>query len=95
MDTEPDDGDELSEELAAELKQWQADSEYIYEIPAAVPPGKMLVHNHVVPHSRKLGRDGFRAWLANPDPEKYVLCSCDWASELGWHYRVRKIADSE
>lgn len=74
------------EELAKRM------SEYIDVLPATIPEGKWLVHNHVRPDP-ELGLDGFRAWLADPDPEKYLLCSCDWASHLGWHYSVRKVAD--
>ena len=60
--------------------------EYLSRLPAAVPAGKVLVHNHIVP-TRNLGMRGFRVWLSEPDPE-LVVCKCSWAPELGVHYRV-------
>lgn len=45
-----------------------------------------MVHNHVRPTTRRLGSRGFRAWLAEPN-ERLVVCVCDWAPELGEHYR--------
>ena len=59
---------------------------YLAKIPPAVPPGLVLVHNHVKP-SRRLGARGFRAWLAKSS-ERYVRCECGWAPELPEHYRV-------
>ena len=61
--------------------------DYLSEIPEEVPEGKIVVHNHVRP-SRRLGSRGFRAWLSAPD-EKYEVCPCQWATELGTHYRVK------
>ena len=74
--------------------------EYIDEVPRAIPPGRILVHNHVLPPAReefgnevptyKLGFNGFRAWLTDPTRTDYKVevCDCDWAAELGPHYRV-------
>ena len=31
------------------------------------------------------------AWLAEPSPQ-YEVCPCEWAPELGAHYRVRRPA---
>lgn len=64
---------------------------YLTEIPEAIPSGKIIVHNHVKP-SRTLGANGFRAWLAEPEPQ-YEPCPCRWAPELGTHYRVRGIGN--
>lgn len=57
----------------------------------AVPVGMIVWHNHVQP-TRSLGSRGFRAWVDEPDPEKFVVCDCGWAPELGTHYRVAKRA---
>ena len=61
--------------------------EYLYAIPAEVPAGRVVVHNSVRP-TRHLGSRGFRAWLAEPS-ERLVLCTCEWAPEIGEHYRLR------
>lgn len=60
---------------------------YLAKLPAAIPRGKVLVHNHVLP-TRRLGMRGFRAWLQEPEPARLVTCDCTWASRLGAHYRV-------
>lgn len=79
--------------------------EYLFEIPAGVPAGRIVVHNHVRPDldpNRRadgvesmadvtLGMNGFRAWLAAPG-HRYVRCSCPWAPELPEHYRVDRAA---
>jgi hypothetical protein len=61
--------------------------EYLKKIPASVPEGRVVVHNHVAP-ARRLGWRGFRAWLAKPNPDQLEVCPCGWARELGEHYRV-------
>lgn len=62
---------------------------YLRSIPKTVPPGLVVVHNHVRP-TRRLGSRGFRAWLAVREPAEYkiVRCPCSWAPELETHYRV-------
>src|SRR4051794_2076385 len=61
---------------------------YLDRIPQAVPADQILVHNHVRP-ARRLGTNGFRAWLAPRDQAAhYTPCACDWAGELGQHFRV-------
>jgi hypothetical protein len=62
--------------------------EYVFNLPKAVPVGKVLVHNHVRPTLR-LGFAGFRAWLDNPG-ENYEICNCGWAPKLSEHYRVAR-----
>ena len=62
--------------------------DYLYRVPESVPSGKFVVHNHVRP-TRRLGSRGFRAWLAEPSP-RYEVCPCEWAPELGAHYRVNR-----
>ena len=59
--------------------------DYLARLPAEIPPGKVLMHNRVRP-TRRLGSRGFRAWLADPDPERQIVCDCVWATELGPHY---------
>jgi hypothetical protein len=62
-------------------------SEYLSSLPAAIPAGRVLVHNHVRP-ARVLGSRGSRAWLEPSDADGLEICGCDWAPELGDHYRV-------
>ena len=64
--------------------------EFLRALPKQIPVGKLLVHNNVSP-SLRLGARGFRAWLAT-DPEGLEVCPCNWAAELGQHYR-RKTPD--
>jgi hypothetical protein len=64
------------------------DLEYLSKIPASVPEGRAVVHNHVRP-TRRLGSRGFRAWLAEPS-ERLEVCGCDWAPELTQHCRVKR-----
>jgi hypothetical protein len=45
--------------------------------------GAVLARPHI-------GRDGFRAWLSEPNPTMLRLCDCGWARELGPHFRVIK-----
>ena len=68
---------------------------YLSRLPAAVPAGKVLVHNHVSPVARRLGVRGSRAWLSEPDPKELVVCSRGWAPELGVHYCVAAVADTD
>jgi hypothetical protein len=63
------------------------DIDYLEEMPTAVPAGKILVHNNVVP-AKRIGSRGFRIWYVAPDSAKYVVCDCGWAAELGEHYRI-------
>jgi hypothetical protein len=62
--------------------------EYPREIPRAVQPGDVLVHNRVraVSTSQRQGRDGFRFWLAKKS-ERWTRCDCGWAPHLPEHYR--------
>ena len=62
-------------------KHWTRGIPYM---PKAVPDGKIVVHNHVVP-VHPVGLNGFRVWLAELAPE-YVVCKCDWAPHLPVHY---------
>lgn len=62
--------------------------EYLTRLPKEVPPGRVLVHNHVKP-ARPLGTNGFRAWLELPNPQKLEPCPCSWAPKLEQHYRVK------
>jgi hypothetical protein len=64
--------------------------DYLQSLPPAIPPGKVLLHNRVQP-TRRLGSNGFRAWLVDADDDRHarrVVCDCGWAPELGTHYRV-------
>jgi hypothetical protein len=51
-----------------------------------IPEGVVVVHNNVRPR-RRLGYDGFRAWVQAPD-DRLVICLCGWAPEAGVHYRI-------
>ena len=52
--------------------------DYISELPDAIPPGRILVHNDVRPVKR-LGHRGFRAWLSFPEPRCVIL-----ETAVGW-----------
>jgi hypothetical protein len=69
---------------------------YVSGIPKKIPDGWVLVHNQVVPQ-RRLGLNGFRAWLEklgsrDPSAPPLVRCECDWAGRNANgeipHYRV-------
>ena len=70
-------------------KTTTADVVYLRTLPTAILKGVVLVHNHVVRPTRRFGWRGFRAWLSAQDRRRLEICSCDWAPELGRHYRVR------
>jgi hypothetical protein len=58
---------------------------YLRRAPARgeVPAGKVVVHNHVQAPTRRLGLNGFRAWLTVDTDPRVEPCPCAWASELG------------
>lgn len=62
--------------------------DYLKRIPKSIPPGKIIVHNHISPVARICGTRGSRFWLADAGDPRYELCPCKWAPELGEHYRV-------
>jgi len=64
----------------------EAGKDYLDRLPLAIPKRKALVHNSVRP-SRRQGERGARYWLQAVD-DRLVVCACDWARELGTHYRV-------
>ena len=64
-------------------------TEYPQSLPAAVPDGRVLVHNGVCP-SRRQGQRGSRYWL-QPPADTLEVCDCGWAPELGDHYRVNRL----
>jgi hypothetical protein len=65
--------------------------QYLFHLPkpGEVPAGLVVVHNKVRP-TRHLGAR-FRVWLQPRDP-LVERCPCDWAPELGDHYRVKGAA---
>jgi hypothetical protein len=63
--------------------------EYLKTVPKSVPEGRVVVHNSVRP-TRRLGLNGFRAWVQRPGDEKLEVCLCGWAWHLGQHYRVKR-----
>lgn len=60
--------------------------EYLLQMPATVPDGKILVHNRGQPTSR-LGSRAFKAWFDDPS-DRYTRCVCGWASNLSEHYQL-------
>ena len=60
---------------------------YLDRVPAAVPPGQVLVHNQVRP-ARRGGTRGFRFWLQAPPADNLEVCPCRCAPELPEHYRI-------
>ena len=65
--------------------------EYLTRVPLTLPHDRVLVHNHVRP-SRRLDQHGFRAWL-QPMEKRLEVCPCNWAAELGPHYRVAVLSN--
>jgi hypothetical protein len=66
----------------------------ILTVPRTIPPGRILVHNHVRPRGFPnvwAGLSGFRAWTDIPKPNEYrpVAFRCGWAPQVGKHYRVK------
>jgi hypothetical protein len=57
-----------------------------------LPPGRVLVHNHVVPHL-ELGLSGFRAWT-QLKTRNLVRCHCSFGfiknAEVNKHYRINR-----
>ena len=54
------------------------DIDYLTEMPAFVPAGKILVHNNVVP-AKRIGSRGFRIWyVSSVNSAGYVVCDCGW-----------------
>ena len=68
--------------------------EYLFQLPkpGQVPAGKVVVHNNVRP-TRNFGSRGFRAWLESEPQQNLLPCPCDWAPELGTHYRIDLAVD--
>jgi hypothetical protein len=65
-------------------------------VPGELPPGEVLVHNHVRAR-RTLGLNGFRAWTEKPS-NRLEVCNCKWAGvDLHGlkHYRVKRAADAD
>lgn len=60
--------------------------------PEDVPFEFGIVHNHVVPPTRAIGARGFHIWVQRLDDTESSIepCSCEWAPELGRHFRVRR-----
>ncbi|SRR6266702_1394639 len=73
--------------LDPDADPFEPDREYLSRLPASVPAGRRLVHNSVRPVARRGGTRGSRFWLSEPGPA-LEICDCDWAPELGSHYRV-------
>jgi hypothetical protein len=74
--------------IAERLKE-ATGMEYLDRLPAAIQPGKVLVHNRAQ-SAQSLGMNGFRAWLVDAADRRHALrevCDCGWAPELGPHYR--------
>jgi hypothetical protein len=62
---------------------------YVSSVPKSLAPGRVLVHNHVLPQIW-LGLNGFRAWTQRLDSH-LMPCPCKWAgADLHGlpHYRM-------
>jgi hypothetical protein len=67
------------------------ESDYLHRQPepGEIPPGRVLVHNPVLPVTRRRpGTRGSRIWTQVPDEDTEV-CERGWRPELGEHYRTR------
>jgi hypothetical protein len=65
----------------------QRETMYMDRVTDAVEPGNVVVHNHVYPAARTNGTRGSRFWQ-EPPGDYLEPCPCEWAPELGEHYRV-------
>jgi hypothetical protein len=61
-----------------------------FTLPEVIPAGHVLVHNTVLPSSGIDHPRGFHPRFLRPDTPGLVLCDCDFAPELGPHYRVER-----
>jgi hypothetical protein len=92
--------------LPREIREWTKDYRsrkkeprnrvrFVSYVPRKIPPGWIVVHNHVRPNGfpiLEVGDGGFRVFLARPDADvKYIRCGCGWAPLLETHYRVKGI----
>jgi hypothetical protein len=75
--------------IAAECNRLeQAGLDFLTIRPEAIPEGRALVHNHVIP--TRVGFKGFRVWFTDlPVWPGLTECDCGWLKELGPHYRTR------
>jgi hypothetical protein len=62
-------------EVATSRGRDRHDIEYLRVLPRVVPNGKVLVHS------------GFGYWLQNPSG-RLEPCDCEWAPDMGVHFRV-------
>jgi hypothetical protein len=73
---------ELSEwkQLRAERKRNRIRYLRSGTIPNKIPPGRVLMHNHVM-HGPgwSCGINGFRAWTADKPYKGFLLCPCGYA----------------
>jgi hypothetical protein len=73
---------ELSEwkQLRAERKRNRIRYLRSGTIPNKIPPGRVLMHNHVM-HGPgwSCGINGFRAWIADKPYKGFLLCPCGYA----------------
>ena len=59
---------------------------YVFDIPTAVPEGRVLVHNLSHHNANTVpGTNDFRAWF-DMLRDDYVICACGWAAHIGTHY---------
>lgn len=74
-----------------ELEPWLHNKTYITKLPAEVPAGRFLVHNHVPP-AQRIGSRGFRVWLQSDDVDPPLrACDCNWSDRP--HYLHAGLAD--
>lgn len=60
--------------------------------PEDVPSRFVIVHNHTGPAAQAIGARRFRFWVQRLDETDLSIepCPCDWAPELGRHFRVAR-----
>jgi len=57
------------------------DPTYYNRLPRTLPPGQVIVHNHIKPPIRS---NGFRTWTQTHTGD-LIRCHCGWSSRV--HYR--------
>jgi hypothetical protein len=87
LDGDPVEQKEIVAMRKSRRRRWRAgdramsDPTYLLSFPKSIPPGRVLLHNHV-PHTIDMrpGLNGFRAWTgAAPTSDKFKPCRCGWS----------------
>jgi hypothetical protein len=90
------------EQVMAKKAEWEKEVErtreeygirYISHVPKKIPPGRVLMHNHIM-HGPNWpsGINGFRFWTGTKPYDGFVPCPCGWAGLK--HYAAKPYVTS-